>query len=166
MIAALAMAVALAAPAKTAPPPRLFDHLTGCWRITGNVRGKPAHPHAKGGWVMDRQYFLLQLASGPRDKPYKAAIFFGRTEDGHVVVVWLDPFGGEFSQTEGRGAETPEQVVTDFPYPDGPTRNEITRTPQGWRMLVTETPTGQPTRVFSDYLARPAPCSANEGFVF
>jgi hypothetical protein len=165
-LAALILAAALAAPAEAAEARRPFDGLQGCWTIAGQVRGKPTAPHAKGRWVLDGKYFLLQLIAGPGEKPYQAAVFFGRTDDGRVIVHWLDIFGGEYSQVHGRGTETPDKVVTDFPYADGPTRNEVTLHPGGWRMLVTETPTGQATRVFSDYDARPAACSSKDRFPF
>jgi hypothetical protein len=147
-----------AAPAR---PARIFDHLTGCWSVEGTVRGRPVTNFAKGRWILDGAYFLLQLKTPPGARPYNAAIFFGRQANGAVLVHWLDALGAEFSQYPGRGTETPTRVVTDFAYPDGPTRNEITLLPGGrWRMLVTETPAGKPTRVFSDYAFQPAACGA------
>jgi len=145
--------------AATSKPPRVFDRLAGCWSVTGVVRGKPVTNLAKGQWVLGGAYFLLQLKTPPGEKPYQAAIFFGRTDKGEIVVHWLDAFGAEYSQFSGRGLETATGANTSFPYPDGPTRNQISLLPGGrWRMLVTEQPTGKPIDVFSDYVFAPSAC--------
>ena len=159
-ILASSCAAALIAGSATAAP-RVFDALTGCWDATGQLRGKPAHSLARGQWAIDRKYFLLQLVGAPGGKHYAAAIFFGEQADGRIVAHWLDMFGAEFSQYLGRGTATATTVVTDFAYPDGPTRNEISLLPDGkWRMLVTETPAGKPQDVFSDYRFTRARCAA------
>jgi hypothetical protein len=159
---AAAAAVAFAAGggvAATPKSPRVFERLAGCWSVTGVVRGKPVTNLAKGQWVLGGAYFLLQLKTPPAEKPYQAAIFFGRMEKGEVLVHWLDPFGAELSQYPGRGTETATGVDATWAYPDGPTRNQISLLPGGrWRMLVTETPTGKPMDVFSDYVFAPMAC--------
>jgi len=158
-LAAACAALLTAGPAASAP--KIFDALAGCWTVTGVVRGKPIENLARGQWAIDGKYFLLQLVGAPSGKPYAAALFFGQKADGGVVVHWLDIFGADESQYLGRGQATATTVVTDFPYPDGPTRNEISLEPDGrWRMLVTETPAGKPKAVFSDYQFTHATCGA------
>ena len=158
LIAALAAGL-VAAPAMAAP--KVFDALAGCWDVSGVVRGKPIRNIAKGAWAIDHQYFLLQLVGAPGGKPYAAALFFGTKSDGTILLHWLDRFGADFSQYPGNGTATATTVVTDFAYPDGPTRNAISLEPAGkWRMLVTETPTGKPQDVFSDYRFTPARCAS------
>jgi hypothetical protein len=159
---AAAVSVALAAGGSSAAQPqpvRVFDRLAGCWTVSGQVRGKPIRNLASGRWVLDGAYFLLQLKSAPGEKPYQAAIFFGRKAKGEILVHWLDPFGAEFSQYPGLGLETATGVDATWAYPDGPTRNQISLLPGGrWRMLVTEQPTGKPVDVFSDYVFAPMAC--------
>jgi len=160
LIATVGLALAAGnAQAAEPKPARVFDRLAGCWSVTGQVRGKPIRNLASGRWVIDGAYFLLQLKTPPGEKPYQAAIFFGRKEKGEILIHWLDRFGAEYSQYPGVGVETATGVDATWAYPDGPTRNRISLLPGGrWRMLITEEPTGKPEDVFSDYVFAPMAC--------
>jgi hypothetical protein len=162
---ALAAIVMLGGAAAKPAPPSVYDALVGCWKLDGQVRGKPALQLARGRWVLEHKYFLLDLINAPGAKPYGAAILFGQEANGQVVVHWLDTFGAEYSKTLGRGTDTATTTDVLFAYPDGPTRNRITLLPGGhWRMLVTDTPAGKPTDVFSDATATRAACPAADAF--
>ncbi len=164
-LALFATAVAASPPANAAVKPGpAFERLAGCWQIDGVVAGKPIKHLAKGGWRLDGNYFVYQEQSAPGEPAYQAVAFFGRRDDGKLVMHWLDTYGGQYSQTTGFGEEKADRIEVDTPYPDGPMHSVITwastgaspaasagEPTGGWRMRITEHPNGKPEQLFSDY---------------
>src|SRR5690242_13942232 len=94
--AALAAGVIVHQPAQAATKPGpAFERLAGCWKIDGVVAGKPVRHLAKGEWRLDRNYFVYQEQSAPDEPAYAAVAFFGRRDDGKLVMHWIDTFGGQ-----------------------------------------------------------------------
>jgi len=158
--ACLAAAIASPASAAAAKPGPTFERLAGCWRIQGVVAGQQVRHLAKGEWRLDHSYFVYQEQSAPKEPAYSAVAFFGRRDDGKLVMHWLDIYGGQYSQTTGFGEEKADRIEVDTPYPAAPMHSVITWDNAGWRMRLTEHPAGKPERLFSDYRFSPAPCDA------
>ncbi len=103
----------------------LVEHLSGDWKMTGNVMGRPAHHDVKAEWILNHQFLRIEektSASAPdTERKYDAIWFLGYDSTSERYVLHLmDEFGGRFSETLGYGVREGNSIKFVFEYPDGP----------------------------------------------
>jgi uncharacterized protein DUF1579 len=103
----------------------LVEHLSGDWKMTGNVMGRPAHHDVKAEWVFNHQFLRIEektSASAPEsESKYDAVWYLGYDSTSERYVMHLmDEFGGRFSETLGYGVRDGNSIKFVFEYPDGP----------------------------------------------
>jgi hypothetical protein len=146
-----------AAPSNSVPA--AVGGLDGCWKVSGEVRGKDATSVARGEWHLGRRYFVLQLRSVPPADAYEAAITYGAGEkSGEVGSFWMDTFGGLYEPSLGLGAVTRDGFGLDYRFPDAVYHNRFSRDGKGWRWTIIEQAPGKPEKLFAEYHLRPASC--------
>lgn len=133
--------------------------LAGCWRVAGQVRGKPSPSIAQGQWHLGRRYFTLQLRAIGNGEDYEAAITYGAGEKpGAIGSIWHDTFGGLYEPSLGRGEKTMDGFVQVYRFPDANYVNRFVRDHAGWRWTIHETAAGKPDTLFASYQLRPSSC--------
>ncbi|MFI4973572.1 MAG: hypothetical protein ACHP84_03420 [Caulobacterales bacterium] len=154
--------VAAPAPVQMTMPHKPFDHMVGCWDVTGTLNGKPVTNRAEGHWLVDGAFFLLRLESTNAPRRYQADVFYGwDAGTSQIVVHWLDTLGGGASRTLGVGQVAGGALDVVFDYPDGKLDNRVTvdTAKSTFRMLIVTPPNG-PT--FADYAFAPRACAPGE----
>ena len=154
----VALATALIAAAsevcRAAPvgPGGVFDSLAGTWTVSGTTMGKPTGTGADARSEFGGMFTELHIKDPRGVDRYEARVFFGKAENGKLVVHWLDGTGGETSRTLGSGDVNGDVVTMTFAYPEGTFRDTFTydRIKDRWRLLVLMGPTDHP-RTFSDW---------------
>ena len=127
----LVLAVASLVPAATlaqAPEPwhdDLVEHLTGTWKLEGQVMGRAAHHDVRAEWVLNHQFLRIEEKTSngapSTERPYDAIWFLGYDPVSERYVLHLmDQFGGRFSETLGYGVRDGNTIRFVFEYPDGP----------------------------------------------
>lgn len=155
----LTLMLMLAAPVYTVPPGlAVVAGLEGCWRVSGEVRGRNSPSIVRGEWHLGRRYFTLHLrATGP--EPYEAAITYGAGAQPRAIgSVYSDTFGGLYEPSLGLGELEKNGFVQRYRFPDATYLNQFSRSGTGWHWTITEQPTDKPPSAFADYQLRPAPC--------
>lgn len=139
--------------------PAAVGGLEGCWKVSGEVRGKDATSVARGEWHLGRRYFLLHLRSVPPAQPYEAAITYGAGEKaGEVGSFWMDTFGGLYQPSLGLGAVTGDGFSLDYRFPDAVYANRFVRSANAWHWTIIEQAPGKPEKLFAEYRFTPAAC--------
>lgn len=103
----------------------LVDHLSGTWKVEGQVMGRDAHHEIQADWVLNHQFLRIHektAANAPKtEQPYEAIWFLGYDPVSEKYVLHLmDMFGARFSETLGWGWPEGNQIKFVFEYPDGP----------------------------------------------
>jgi hypothetical protein len=139
--------------------PAAVGGLRGCWKVSGEVRGKDATSVARGEWHLGRRYFVLHLRSVPPALPYEAAITYGAGEKpAEVGSFWMDTFGGLYQPSLGLGSVTADGFALDYRFPGAVYANRFTHAGKAWRWTITEQAPGMPDKLFADYRFAPAAC--------
>ena len=153
-VLATALIAAASGACRAAPvgPGGVFDRLAGTWSVSGTTRGKPTSTGAEARSEFGGAFTELHIKDPRGVDRYEARVFFGRTENGDLVVHWLDGTGGETSRTLGSGAVDGDVVTMTFAYPDAPFRDTFAydRIRDRWRLLILTGPADHP-RTFSDW---------------
>ena len=111
-----------------APPPwhdDFVDHLSGTWKMEGQVMGRAGHHEVQAEWVLNHQFLCIRektAADAPtRENRYEATWFLGYDPISERYVLHLfDMFGTRFSETLGYGTRDGDAIRFVFEYPDGP----------------------------------------------
>ena len=121
------------------------DHLTGNWKIEGQVLGREAHHEVAAEWVLNHQFLRLHektLASAPvSESRYEAIWFLGYDSTSERYVLHLfDIFGTRYSEILGFGTRDGNSIRFVFEYPDGPFHNTYRWFPDNgsWQWLLEE----------------------------
>jgi hypothetical protein len=121
----------------------LADHMTGDWRLTGQVMGQQAHHSVHAEWMLDRQFLRIEERTTPdaptSERHYDAVWFLGYDSvSERYVVHLLDGFGARYSETLGYGIRSGNQIQFVFEYPDGPFHTTFRWSPdsQKWEWLM------------------------------
>jgi hypothetical protein len=121
----------------------LVDHMTGTWKVEGQVMGSAAHHEVQAEWVLNHQFLRIHEktdAGAPSSEHrYEATWFLGYdpVSDRYVLHL-LDVFGARFSETLGYGARNGNAIRFIFEYPDGPFHTTYRWSPEKdtWQWLL------------------------------
>ena len=121
----------------------LVSHLTGKWKLEGDVMGKAAHHDVSVDWVLNRQFLRIEentSANAPAsERRYDSIWYLGYDSISERFVLHLmDTFGARFSETLGYGIPDGDQIRFVFEYPDGPFHNTYRWNPKenSWQWLM------------------------------
>jgi hypothetical protein len=121
----------------------LAEHMTGTWKMEGQVLGKPAHHDLQVEWVLNHQFLRIHektSADGPSaESRYEAIWFLGYDPVSERYVLHLmDVFGTRYSETLGYGGRDGNDVRFVFEYPDGPFHTTYRWLPEknSWEWLM------------------------------
>jgi hypothetical protein len=124
-------------------PNDLVDHMTGTWKLEGQVMGRDARHEVQAEWVLNHQFLRIHEktdASAPgSEKWYEATWFLGYDPvSERYVLHLLDVFGGRFSETLGYGERDGNAIRFVFEYPDGPFHTTYRWSPEKdtWQWLM------------------------------
>lgn len=152
------VAAAVAAPVPKTPGLAAVDGLTGCWKVSGQVRGKDATSVARGEWHLGGRYFTLHLRQ-VTTRPYEAAITYGAgAKPDEIGSFWMDTFGGLYEPSLGLGKLSPEGFTLSYRFPDALYVNRFERRGRGWHWTIAEQAAGKPDKGFAEYSLAPASC--------
>jgi hypothetical protein len=103
----------------------LVDHMTGAWRLEGQVIGHAAHHEVESEWVLNHEFLRIHektSAAAPSAEQHYEAIWFLSYDavSERYVLHLLDVFGGRYSETLGFGVRAGNEIRFVFGYPDGP----------------------------------------------
>ena len=103
----------------------LVEHLTGAWKVEGQVMGRDAHHDVQAEWVLNHQFLRIHektTAGAPTtEHRYEATWFLGYDPISERYVLHLfDVFGARFAETLGYGTRDGDALRFVFEYPDGP----------------------------------------------
>ncbi len=136
----------------------LVDHLSGNWRMEGQVVGRDAHHELKAEWVLNHQFLRLQektTANAPKaEQPYEATWFLGYDAVSERNVLHLmDVFGTRYSETLGYGVRQGNDIRFVFEYPDGPFHTTFRwHSDSGtWEWLMEQKDKGGKWTTFADF---------------
>lgn len=126
-VAILIALVAFCSPAQTPTEwhDDLVEHMTGSWKMRGQVMGREAHHELKAEWMLNHMFLRLHESTSTdapaSEKRYEAIWFLGYDPVSEKYVLHLfDVFGGRFSETLGYGTRDGNAIHFTFEYPDGP----------------------------------------------
>lgn len=164
----LASGSALAQDAPAPPVPAQLKALTGCWRGTGEVMGKPVTLSLAAKPIALGAMFLIETESQAKADPadrYAAHLVIGAhaPKDGLPATLtsfWADSFGGDYTAT-GAGAVREDGFEIAYPYPPSSFVNRWTLAGDRleWRITARE---GDKTQVFAHYEATRVSCPSAE----
>jgi hypothetical protein len=156
MLAALLALTAGPALAQDAPPPQLpaqVTALTGCWRGTGEVMGKPVTIALTAKPVALGAMFVIETESQAKAEPadrYAAHLVIGAraAKDGVPATLtsyWADSFGGDYTAV-GAGAVREDGFEIAYPYPPSSFLNRWTLAGDrlDWRITARDGDKDQP----------------------
>jgi len=127
LLAALLTLAPLAAHGQPAAGKDFLALLTGGWDMRGNLRGRSAHYHAAGRWVLDGAWLEFAMRDVATPPAYAARLFIGYDDGEHDFIAhWLDRFGAAGARVVATGTLTGHTLVLSFPYPAGTFRDTLT----------------------------------------
>jgi len=142
----------------------LADHLTGTWKIDGQVLGREAHHEVNAEWVLNHQFLRIHektAATAPAsENRYEAFWFLGYDPvSERYVLHLLDIFGGRFSETLGYGTRNGNEIRFVFEYPDGPFHTAFRWFPEKstWQWLLEQKDKDGKWTTFADFKLTRAP---------
>ncbi len=157
MLPAALIAAAVSLPGAVLPPPSPLLALAGCWRVEGQVEGKPTTAIARASRRLGGRYLLLELHGlDPKDK-YDAAIIMAEAGPGQLTAWWMDSFGGPGSAA-GRGAVEGAGFTIVYGYATAQFINRFRRAGSGWSWAIDARPPGKPATRFARYRLTPMRC--------
>jgi hypothetical protein len=103
----------------------LVDHMSGAWKLEGQVMGRDAHHQVQAELVLNHQFLRIHertdVGAPGSEHPYEATWFLGYDAVSERYVLHLfDVFGARFSETLGYGARDGNAIRFVFEYSDGP----------------------------------------------
>ena len=119
--------------------PDLLQALDGNWVMTGDVMGKPVTYTLEAGPTLQGAFTELHMKDVQVPAEYEARVFLGWDVDGkHVVVHWLDNFGGKYSIPHGIGTLSGNTFEFTIPYAAGPFHDTLTydAAKQAWTFVI------------------------------
>ncbi len=141
----------------------LADHLTGTWKVEGQIVGREAHHEIDAEWVLNRQFLRIHektAATAPAsEKRYEAIWFLGYDAlSERYVLHLLDIFGGRYSETLGYGVRNGNEIRFVFEYPDGPFHTTFRWSPEAtaWQWLLEQKDKDGKWTTFADLKLMPA----------
>ena len=139
----------------------LLDNLVGEWKLVRKMQGRVTENVVKADWVLNHQFFRIQMRDIENPPAYEATVFIGwdPTEERYVVH-WLDLFGGRSSQTLGYGTRNGNTIKFTFAYPDHPIVNTFSWNPEArtWNFVMQQKNPNKSWSVFAeDNLSRIGP---------
>jgi hypothetical protein len=162
-LAALSAAAPAAGQAAQSTRPAVADsllsRLVGTWRMTGEVRGRPAAYELVARRVLAGQYVELHMVDTARPPQYEARVFVGAdTLPDRVLVHWLDSFGAAYSVPAATGGVVGDTLRFEFAYSSGPFRDTFVydRPADAWTMRLESGDGRGGWRPFAAYAARRA----------
>jgi len=121
----------------------LVEHMTGAWKMDGQVMARDAHHDVEAEWVLNHQFLCIHektSADAPAaEHRYEATWFLGYDPvSERYVLHLLDVFGTRFSETLGYGARDGNALRFVFEYPDGPFHTTFRWSPEkdSWEWLM------------------------------
>lgn len=139
----------------------LLDNLVGEWKLVRKIQGRIAENVVKAEWVLNHQFFRIQMRDIENPPAYEATVFIGwDPAQERYVVHWLDVFGGKSSQTLGYGTRNGNTIKFAFAYPDHPFVNTFSWNPEAktWNFLMQQKNPNKSWSVFAeDNLSRIQP---------
>jgi hypothetical protein len=121
----------------------LANHLSGSWKVSGQVMGHEAHHEIEAEWTLNHQFLKIHertAATAPAsERRYEALWFLGYDAVSERYVLHLiDIFGGRYSETLGYGARNGNEIRFVFEYPDGPFHTIFRWSPEHatWQWLL------------------------------
>jgi hypothetical protein len=144
----LAAVMVACVPAAIAQTPQewhddLGEHMTGEWRLAGQVMGRVGHHDVQAEWVLNHQFLQIHektAADAPAaEHKYEATWYLGYDPvSERYVLHLLDVFGGRFSETLGYGTRDGNAIRFVFEYPDGPFHTTFRWSPEKetWEWLM------------------------------
>jgi hypothetical protein len=101
-----------------------MDHLSGSWKMTGQILGRPVIHRMTAEWVLNHQFLHFHEKDTANPPAYEVEVYIGYDNmSERYVAHWLDVFGGRFSETLGFGKRDGNSIRFLFEYPDGPFTN-------------------------------------------
>lgn len=159
---------ALARDMPTAQLPAQVTALTGCWRGSGEVMGKPVTLALSAKPVALGAMFLIETESQAKADPadrYAAHLVIGAhtAKNGSPATLsgfWADSFGGDYTAA-GSGAVREGGFEITYPYPPASFVNRWTLAGDrlDWRITAREGDKDQP---FAHYQATRVACPSTE----
>lgn len=139
----------------------LLENLAGEWKLVRKIQGRITENVVKAEWVLNHQFFRIQMRDVENPPAYEATVFIGwdPTQERYVVH-WLDVFGGRSSQTLGYGTRNGNTIKFAFAYPEHPFVNTFSWNPgtRTWNFLMQQKNLNKTWSVFAeDNLSRIAP---------
>ena len=139
----------------------LLDNLVGEWRLVRKMQGRTTENVVKAEWVLNHQFFRIQIRAVENAPSYEATVFIGWDPmQERYVVHWLDVLGGRSSQTLGYGTRNGNTIKFAFAYPEHPFVNTFSWNPEAkvWNFLMQQKNLDKTWSVFAeDNLSRIAP---------
>ena len=139
----------------------LLDNLVGEWKLVRRMQGRITENVVKADWVLNHQFFRIQMRHVENPPMYEATVFIGWDPmQERYVIHWLDVFGGRSSQTLGYGTRNGNTIKFAFAYPDHPFVNTFAWDPEArtWNFLMQQKNPDKSWSVFAeDNLSRIAP---------
>ena len=123
----------------------LVEHMTGSWKVRGQVMGRDAHHELKAEWVLNHMFLRIQESTSTdaptSEKRYEAIWFLGYDPVSEKYVLHLfDVFGARFSEMLGYGTRDGNSIHFTFEHPDGPFHTTFRWSPEsgggGWQWLM------------------------------
>lgn len=164
LLLSVAAGSAVAGEASPVRIPAQVAALTGCWRGSGEVMGKPVTLTLSAKPVALGAMFLIETESQAKADPadrYAAHLVIGaRAPKGDVPATltsyWADSFGGDYTAT-GAGAVREDGFEIAYPYPPSSFQNRWTQAGDRleWRITARE---GDKEQAFARYEAVRVAC--------
>jgi hypothetical protein len=142
----------------------LADHMTGAWKVEGQVLGRDAHHEVNAEWVLNHQFVRIHektaAAAPASEHRYEAIWFLGHdaVSDRYVLHL-LDIFGGRFSESLGYGTRSGNEIRFVFEYPDGPFHTTFRWSPENatWQWFLEQKDKDGKWTTFADLKLTPTP---------
>jgi len=118
--------------------PALLAGMDGQWVMVGEVLGKPVKYSLIVSPVLAGSFTELHMTDVQSPPQYEARVFIGHDKDSsHIIVHWLDVFGGKGSIPHGTGQITGNSIEFIIPYTAGPFRDRLTYDTSNGKWLFT-----------------------------
>lgn len=165
MLAALASPTIAAEPG-TAGVPDAVRALTGCWRGTGTVMGKPVTITLTARPIAEDALLALdgdsQAVADASDRYAMHLVFGGKGEmpggmSDRISSFWSDSFGGAYVAM-GQGETTTDGFTVTYPYPGHAFVNRWRVTDERIAWTIAAKDARDAEKPFADYALRKAAC--------
>jgi hypothetical protein len=155
--------LASAAVAQGSPPAQmdsLLNRLTGDWRMSGSVRGRPVTYSLRGTRVLQGRFVHLHMTALQQPPGYEAEVFIGvDSARAQYVAHWLDNSGAAYSIPHATGTAQGDTIRLAFEYADGPFRDTFVyrRATRTWYFRLESQDSSGSWQLFAEYNVSPQP---------